>query len=289
MAAVSAFLTSLRYDLRDYPGHDFPDLELIEYLNRAVIQLDSALLSMDSDWLFNTSTAILSSGQNKIAQPTGCISVRSIWISSIIESYTDLTFAASGDTITSAALADFVDDGFVAAQYIGVDATDSNDTEDIGILTLYSVATTVLTVNEDLLVDEGSGDQAATIFALSSDDVVKQSRDSTASRRKRLGADGKPMYWSHEATNILFDYIADQDYGIAIHYNGKSSALTTSSSMPYGDEFNEELRQAVLLMAENRNEKISDATALLYDFFRRAASTKAIRRNYIPKRYRLDF
>lgn len=289
MATVSAFFTSLRYDLRDYSEHDFPGPELIEYLNRAIIQLDSALLSMDSDWLYRTGTAVLSSGQNKITQPTGCISIRSMWVSSILESYTDLTFAASGDTITSAALADFVDDGFVANQYIGVGGTTYNDTEDIGVLTLKSVATTVLTVNENLIVDEGSGNQSATIFVIDRESVINRARNNIVPQRKYLSSDSRPQSWSHEGTNILFDYIADEDYGIIIHFNGKSAVLTSSSNMPYNDEFNEELRGAVVLISENRESKISDATMLLYETFREAATTKMVRRNFIPKRYHLDF
>lgn len=289
MATLAELITSARYDLRDYADREYPDPELVEYANRSVIALDSALLSINSDWLHHTGTAILASGQNKVTQPTRCISIRSMWISDNVNAYTDLTFAAAGDTITSAALADFEDDDFVANQYIGIDGTTNNDTEDIGLVTLSSVATLVLTVNENVIVDEGSGDQSASIFPVKSEDVIQRSRDDIAARRKFLGSDGKPQSWSHEGTNVLFDYIANQAYGIVFHFNQKSETLTTSSNMPYNDEFNEELRQAMVFIAENREMRISEATTSLYDFFKSAANTKLIRRNFIPKRYKLDF
>lgn len=289
MALVSALITSMRYDLRDYADREYPDPELLEYLNRAVIALESALLSIDSDWLYHTGTAVLASGQNKVAQPTNCISIRSIWVSDNVNAYTDLTFAASGDTITSAALADFEEDGFIATQYIGIDATTKNDTEDVGLVSLSSVATLVLTINENVLVDEGSGNLAANIFPVKSQDVIKRSREDITTRRTAIGSTGQPKYWSHEGTNVLFDYIADQAYGIVFHFNQKSAVLSADSNMPHGDVFNEELRQSVVFMAENREMGISEATTSLYKFFKDAASTRMIRRNFVPKRYRLDF
>ena len=289
MATLAELITSARFDLRDYADREYPDPELVEYANRSVIALDSSLLSIDSDWLHQTGTAVLASGQNKVTQPTRCISIRSIWISDAVSAYTDLTFAAAGDTITSAALADFEGDDFVANQYIGIDGTTSNDTEDIGLVTLSSVATLVLTVNENVIVNEGAGDLSASIFPVKSEDVIQWDRDDIAIRRKFIGSSGKPQYWAHEGASVLFDHIANQAYGIVFHFNQKSETLTTSSSMPYNDEFNEELRQAIVFIAENREMKISEATTSLYDFFRSAANTKAIRRAFVPKRYKLDF
>lgn len=289
MALVSALITSARYDLKDYADREYPDPELLEYLNRAIIALDSALLSINSDWLHHTGTTILALGQNKVSQPVRCISIRSLWVSDNVNDYTDLTFAASGDTITSAALADFIGDDFAAGQYIGIDATTNNDTEDIGLVSLSSVSTLVLTLNENVIVDEGSGDLAASIFPVKTEDVIQWSRDDISLRRKFLSSTGQPRYWSHEGVNVLFDYIANKAYGITFHFNQKSATLETSSNMPYNDEFNEELRQSMVFIAENREMAISEATTSLYDFFTRATRTKAIRRNFIPKRYHLDF
>jgi len=285
VAAVSAFITSLRYDLRDYSDHEFPDPELVEYLNRAVIQLDSALLSINSDWLLQTHAERLAEGANYIAQPTQNIGVRSAWISSVLGTYesSDATFAATGNTITVVS-GNFTDDGFAANQTLGVDGSTSNDTEDIGLLTASSVTDTVITVNEDVIVDENPA--TVYIFTVGDNTISQISSAELLEKRKFLNSDGQPRYWAYQGTNLIFDYIADQDYGVVFHFNQKSDTLTTSSTMPYNDEFNEELREAVVLIAQN---ELADVTMLLYDTFRAAATTKAIRRNFVPKRYRIDF
>jgi len=293
MATASQIIASARYDLKEYKGQKMETAELLEYLNRAVIILDGILISKDSDWVHQNAISVaLSTGQNKITMPTRCASVRSIWYDSKLVTCSDLTFAASTDTIISTAT-DF-SDYFEENDTIGISGSSSNDTSDIGLVSIYSIgddgagSNNKLTINEDVIVDEGSGDASATLMRVGENEVLKTSLDYIYYLRK-YAATGPPYYWSYEGTNIVFDRQADDDYGLTIHYNQKAATLEENSSMPYNDEFNEKLRAAVVMFAKHRNNELDAVDMIIEKMFHRAVMTKAIRRNHVPQTAKLDF
>jgi len=213
MATAAEILASARYDLRDARATQYSQAELLDYLNRALIVLNSTLLGLHSDWVHATDTSTtLTSATNSITQPTGCNSIRSIWYGT--------------------------------------------------------------------------------------DEFYEKSVDYIYDRRKDIGSQtGKPEYWAHEATSVIFDYTADQDYLLTIHYDAKASVLTIAdvggetetSDMPYNDEFNQPLREALIIMAKNREEYDVSGHAYLEAVFMNAAMQNQISRRFTPKRYRLDF
>ena len=79
--ALSDLITSARYDLRDTDSTQYTDAELVEYANRARVQLDSALGSINSDWVSTTGTLILESGNDYATLPTDFSTDRYIWYS----------------------------------------------------------------------------------------------------------------------------------------------------------------------------------------------------------------
>lgn len=80
MATVASVITLGRYDLRDVNTTLYTDVELLAYLNRALGQLDRALLSLKSDLLHNEDTSTnLAVATNSVTIPTGAISIRSVW------------------------------------------------------------------------------------------------------------------------------------------------------------------------------------------------------------------
>ena len=82
MATVATTITNGRYDLRDTNSTLYDDAELLAYLNRALIQLDRALLSLKSDLLHNTDEGTdLADAANSVTATTGAISIRSVWFS----------------------------------------------------------------------------------------------------------------------------------------------------------------------------------------------------------------
>jgi len=293
MATASQIIASARYDLKEYKGQKMDTAELLEYLNRAVIILDGILISKDSDWVHKNAISVaLSTGQNKITMPTRCASVRSIWYDTNLVTCTDLTFTASGDTIISAAT-DF-SDYFAANDTIGISGSTSNDTDDIGLLSIYSIgddgagSNNKLTINEDVIVDEGTADATGTLMKVGSNEVLKESLDYIYYLRK-FAATGSPYYWSYEGTNIVFDRQADDDYGLTIHYNQKAATLATDDNMPYNGEFDEKLRAAVVMFAKQRNNELDSVDIAIERMFNNAVMTKAIRRNYVPVFAKLDF
>ncbi len=290
MATAADIVTSGRYDLRAVTGQSFKNDELLVYLNRSGIALDSVLMSMNSDWLHQTEvSAGLTAGLQKITMPTRMIgSPRSIWVTEIIDSFTDLTYTASGDKIATAA-GTFVTNGIAVNQTLGIVGSTSNNTNDIGLVSVSAVTETLITLNEDVITDEGTADASGTIFAMKNDEVVKTSTDQIFDRRKRATGTSRPYYWAHEGINLIFDYKADQAYGLFIHYNQESATLEMDTAMPYNGEFDESLREGLVMIGKQRKGELKNADIAMAAMFKQAVMTKTVRRNFIPKRYRLDF
>ena len=292
MATARDIIQSGRYDLRDQRADQYEDPELLEYLNRSLVLLENTLLIHNSDWLHNTGCEKLAEGALYVPAPARCLSVRAVWVSSTLTSYTDLTFSASDDSITTAG-ENFDTDGFEASDRIGITGTSSNDTESIGILTISSIddnggTNNRINVYEDVIVDEGSGDASGTIVKVENNYVTQKSLDYIWEVRKDNSA-GTPYYWAHSKGNVIFERPADQDYGIIIHYNQRTATLGLSSSMPHNDEFNDLLRQGMVFMAENRGGELSQVTTTIYKEFERVVFTKMLTHNFVPKTHRLDF
>ena len=118
--------------------------------------------------------------------------------------------------------------------------------------------------------------------------IVKKNVDYIYIQRKYVST-GRPYCFAIEGTNLIFDYTADQEYTLTVHYNKKSTALTASGSMPFNDEFNLVLQQGAALYAKNRINRISGFDAMFNDMFEKAANVDVLKRNFVPKNYTLDF
>ena len=124
----------------------------------------------------------------------------------------------------------------------------------------------------------------------SSDQVLPKSVDDVYYKRKYISAQGQPDYYALEGLNIIFEREADQLYTtLVIHYNAKSTALTSGGDMPFNDRFNESLRQMMVFLAKNRQELTLVTDAELYNFFTDAVMGEVISRSYSKRRFRTDF
>jgi hypothetical protein len=121
-----------------------------------------------------------------------------------------------------------------------------------------------------------------------SNQIVKKDVDYIYYQRKFITT-GRPYCFAIEDTNFIFDYTADQEYTLTVHYNKKSTALTTSGNMPFNDDFNLVLQQGAVLFAKNRNNKELNIDAVIGSMFEEAANKNVLKRNFVPKNYRLDF
>jgi len=100
---------------------------------------------------------------------------------------------------------------------------------------------------------------------------------------------GFPNYWCHRGANIEFDRTADATYeNFTIYYDAPTATLTTASSMPYQDRFNNVIGQAMVVMAKARNDNAVAVDAAISAMFEEAAIAEVIKRDHV-KRIRLDF
>lgn len=204
MTALSSLITSARYDLRDTGSTEYTDAELIDYYNRAQIELYSVLQSLKSDWVHESDTSItLEEDGNSVDVPSDFATVRSIWI----------------------------DD----------------------------------------------------------DRILQKDVDYIYYKRELISDEGQPDYFAIKAAEFIFERTADQDYSLTVYYNKKSTTLVTADTLPFSDEFNQPLRQAIVLQAKSRNEYDIMGDAAMHDYFMAAALAKVVSRNFTPKPYRINF
>lgn len=67
---IDTEITSIRYDLRDTDSTQFTDAELLDFYNRCVRALASALASVKSDWVLSDDTLTIVAGDNYVALPS---------------------------------------------------------------------------------------------------------------------------------------------------------------------------------------------------------------------------
>jgi len=99
---------------------------------------------------------------------------------------------------------------------------------------------------------------------------------------------GEPSHYAISGLNLHVERAADQEYTIILEYN-KGLADLVSGDMPYNNEFNDVLRQSIILIAKSRNEYSLIGDAALQDFFISAVMAKLVARNFIPNTHRTSF
>lgn len=125
---------------------------------------------------------------------------------------------------------------------------------------------------------------------IGTEDLVKQSvpwiRDALI---QNAGNAGEPQYYAIQGTNILFDIIADDDYAGVLEYNTNVADLTTDADLPFNNEFNDVLRQFIVLAGKSRNEYALLSDVYIQDFFYQALFSRFVSRNHIPNTNKTDF
>jgi len=100
---------------------------------------------------------------------------------------------------------------------------------------------------------------------------------------------GKPTRYGIQGTNMLFDVTTDAEYTVTLEYNTGATALVAGTTMPFNDEFDDILRQFIILCGKSRNEYIIVSDAAMQDYFYEACFSKLVARNSIPNVSRMDF
>lgn len=151
------------------------------------------------------------------------------------------------------------------------------------------------TGNTTLSEDDSSVDAPARCITVheiytGQDLITRKSPTVIYQRRKDLnGAEGRPRYFAHKGTTIIFDYIADTDYALDIYFDQRTAALSSSTSMPHNDEFNQALREAMVMYAHKRNEYSIDLDSVIYDWLLGQITGRARKRTHPYRDYYLGF
>jgi hypothetical protein len=80
MATITTEIAAIRYDLRDENETQYSDAMLVDFYNRCVRALNSALASVRSDRVFSDTTLTITSGNNYVALPSDFASPISVEI-----------------------------------------------------------------------------------------------------------------------------------------------------------------------------------------------------------------
>ena len=120
-------------------------------------------------------------------------------------------------------------------------------------------------------------------------EIYKDSWEKVKALYRNSSSSGQPYKYAIESTNIIFNCDADDDYTIEFLYKKTAATLTTSSNMPFNDEFDLPLMQSMILIAKHKDEYDVAGDAALQDFFMDACNSKIVSRNHTPKRFNLGF
>lgn len=155
---------------------------------------------------------------------------------------------------------------------------------------LHQSSTAVTLASGDTSTDAPDRCLAIKSVYYSTEELQKKSIDAIYERRIVSSYTGKPNWWAHVGALIEFDCTADADYALTVVFNQGTAAVTVNSTMPYGGIMNDAIRQGIVLIASGIREKsMSAVSGMLYELMRSAAMQNIIRRNFVPKTYRMDF
>lgn len=110
--------------------------------------------------------------------------------------------------------------------------------------------------------------------------------------RQYRSSSGRPYYWSQKGNLIYFDATADQDYTLTINYDKRHNltSLVESDDVPYTPEYDNAIREAVVLQCKHRNEFGVGEDGALLQFFSNVVMAKSIYKRYTPvDALKLDF
>lgn len=153
-------------------------------------------------------------------------------------------------------------------------------------VTLSSAASTIAISS----INSGNIQNIRSVW-ISTDKKEQLSADQMDYERQFIGTNtGEPDFWAIVGAYIQFERAADANYTVRFFYNSKTATLTSSSNMPYSDLFNNTIREMLIVYARAKKEGNIGKTDLYTDaLFKKHAMEITIRRNFVPKPYKLDF
>jgi len=207
MSTVQEIITDSRYDLGDFGGQKYNDVQMLHHMNRIVKILDDILVSLESDYTKTSSEVILLTGDNTVSMPTRSDKIQWVWYG------TDRLLKEPLDTV------------------------------------MYRF----------------------------------QLNDATSTT-------GLPSFWAYNNANLYFNIEADADYTFNVYHHIKTDTLSLTDDMPYNDEFNQYLREAIVSMAQKVSDnQIPGVDQQWYGSFKNIVERHVVSRGIKQKNYHIDF
>jgi len=301
MATLAAFLEGVRYDLTDYEtGLEFDDRELINYLNRMIVLVDSTFNAVNSDLLFGVEEDINTVDSQNYIDITNMNnghwdSIQNVWIGtnqltpiSLSKMYNKRMWYSSDAhpqywaLDTNHILFETTADSAYATVEIHYKARTRP------LLENYSDTFTADAANNDIQPTSGH-------TFITTDGPFQFS---TTAADLPNGLSTSTDYWA------VFDPANPNDFMVATTknnaYNGTTVTLsdagtgthtiTLTEYMPYDSKYDNLFREMLVLHGKAKKEgQISNTDSIFQEVFRKRMMEEHIRRTFVPPIYYIDF
>lgn len=109
-------------------------------------------------------------------------------------------------------------------------------------------------------------------------------------RDKRMNTGtGTPNYYGIQGTTLIVEALVTEITTIVLEFHQGVAPLAPGDNMPFNDEFNDILRQFIVIMCKIRNELYLMNDIAIRDFFYQALFSKLVSRNHIPNTIKTEF
>jgi len=296
MKTLTNFIESARYDLTDYEtGLEFDERELVDYLNRMIVLVDSTLNSIDSDLLFGNETDIDCVESQDYVDITdmnnGHVdSVQEVWIGQNL-----LTHVTVPDMYRKRKW--YSSDGAPAFWALEGNHILFETGSDSAYTTLemnYKKKTRPLLQNYSAAFTAAVTDictTAANTF-VTGDGRFQVSTDDTLP----TGLSASTDYWMEFISPTTFNLCTTKSNAVGssnvdITDTGTGNhTITHTEYMPFDGKWNNLFREMLVLHAKAKKEgQISQPDSIFQEIFRKRAFEEHIRRNFVPNPYYIDF
>lgn len=122
---------------------------------------------------------------------------------------------------------------------------------------------------------------------ISSTQLSKKSPAYIYRERKFISATGQPYHFAEVGTNLQFERTADEDYTVKVYYDKR--ALLSAGDMPYDGEFNDPIREMIVILAHKRQEEDVLTDTQIFNYFMEQVGGNILRRQNVARSNKLDF
>jgi hypothetical protein len=299
MATLSNFFKSARYDLNDYgTGLEFDDVELLEYLNRAIVIMDSTLASLENDIVNGTEADIDTVSSQDYVDISGMNNgyfddVKTVWLGqdrltqiSVNDMYYNRKFKTSDERPYNWA---------IEGNLILFESGAASAYTDLVIHYYKTTRPRLLTWS-----DTFTAANATEIFTVSPATTFVRGdgrfQVSNSGGALPTGLTASTDYWMIPITTTTYYLATSESNAIAgtnlsISDDGSgTNTISLTEYTPYNGRFDNLLREAVVMTAKAKKEGVIEQPEIMYKgLFNRRAMEQTIRRNFVPKEYYIDF